>query len=465
MGAGLALFAWFLYLVRPGLASWFDADDLMNIHIYWSRPWSALIKANLAFWSSFYRPGGGLFYKPIYAFWGFHPLPYRIVVLVLLCVNFFLLALVVRQLTGSRWCALMALLLVGINPTFASIYFDTGNIYDILAYLFVWPAFLLYVRCRAAGHLPGWRLSAGLLCLFVLALDCKEISVVLPVAVGLYELFWHPPASWRLAVLWRWVRREGRFAAIGAVLDVVFVAGKRYGPDSLWTKDAYQPHYSGAAYLKSLAHYLQMLIHEPVNITPLGIAAILVAMLIFAAIIRRPSLLWGVAFVLTGVLPLAFIYERGGFAYLVPSVGWAVYVTSLLDWLLEKAAGRRIGLRRAAEALVLVALFGVLAPWQRKWIFMSAHAAHEIQGCFLSYTDQIRALIPDPRRGARIMLLSDADHRDDWDTYFLVFLIYNDPTLTVHRAKVYNDYHAPFIRSSYDYLLDWKDGKFVLVSP
>ena len=141
---GAALLAWFVYLVRGGLASWFDTDDLMNMSIYWVQPWSALLKANLAFWSSFYRPAGGLFYRPIYALWGFHPLPFRIAVLVLLAVNFGLLALVVWQLTGSRWAALVALLLVGINPSFASVYFNTGTIYDILAYTFC----LLYTsRC------------------------------------------------------------------------------------------------------------------------------------------------------------------------------------------------------------------------------------------------------------------------------------------------------------------------------
>ena len=56
---GVALFAWFLFLIRGGLACWFDADDLMNCYYYWSRPWSALAKANLAFWSTYYRPGTG----------------------------------------------------------------------------------------------------------------------------------------------------------------------------------------------------------------------------------------------------------------------------------------------------------------------------------------------------------------------------------------------------------------------
>src|ERR1035441_9662684 len=217
-----------------GLASWFSADDLMNMHIYWARPWPALLKANLAFWSTFYRPAGGLFYRPIFDLWGFHPLPFHIAALALLSVDFALLALVVWQLTGSRWGALIALMLLGINPSASNAYFDTGNIYDVLAYKFFWGAFALYVHSRQAGRPLGWGRLALVFGLFVAALDAKEISVSLPVAVGLYELVWHPPANWRPAELWRWIRQEGRFAVIGGLADIAYIVGKRYGPDSLW---------------------------------------------------------------------------------------------------------------------------------------------------------------------------------------------------------------------------------------
>lgn len=217
MAAGLALYGWFLFLIRGGLASGLGPDDLMNLHYYWFRPWSQLLKATVIFWSSYYRPGGGLFYRSIYALWGFHPLPFRIAALALLSVNFGLLALVVRQLTASRWCALMALVLIGIDPAFSDAYFDTGPIFDVLAYAFVWGAFALYVHIRRSARMPGWGGLALLLSLLVLALDTKEISVLLPVAVGLYELVWHPPANRTFSGLWRWIWREGRYAAIGAI--------------------------------------------------------------------------------------------------------------------------------------------------------------------------------------------------------------------------------------------------------
>jgi hypothetical protein len=462
--AGAALFAWFVFLIRGGLASWFSADDLMNLHLYWTRPWSALLKANLMFWSSFYRPAGGLFYKSIYALWGFHPLPFHIVALALLSVNFGLLAVVVWQLTGSRWGALIALWLVGINPSFGAAYLDTGTIYDVLAYTFFWGGFALYVHLRREGRPLGWGRLALVFAVFVAALDAKEISVSLPVAVGLYESVWHPPAHWKPAELWRWIRQEGRFAAIGGLACVAYVVGKRYGPDSLWLVGPYQPHYSVAAYFQSLSAYLRELIYKPVKVSSWQMAALLLAMLAVAAITRRRSLLWSIGFIAAGVLPLAFIPPRAGFAYLVPSVGWAVYASGLLDWLLESLSGRRLWLRNAAQVVLLAAMVVGLAHWQRKSMRNGAGAEHAEQARYHRYIDQIRALIPTPRKGAHILLLSDAEGRDDYDVLFVIRLSYGDPKLEVHRMTVWKEHNVHVDPRGYDYVLDWVDNRFVLVT-
>ncbi len=464
IAAGLGLFAWFMVLVRVGLAAWFDTDDLMNLHYYWSRPWFALLKANLEFWSSYYRPGGGLFYRLIYAAWGFHPLPFRIAVLVLLSVNFALLAVVVWQLTKSRWSVLIALLLIGINPTFSAAYFDTGTIYDILAFTFFWGAFALYVRFRQSGWSLSWSALALVFVLYAAALESKEIAVTFPVAVGVYELAWHPPLTWKLSELRRWIWQEGRFALIASIAAIAYFLGKRYGPDSLWLVSSYQPHYSAAAYFRSLSTYFRELIYRPVHVNSVEFSTLLAAMVTVAVATRRRCLFWGLGFIFVGVLPLAFIPVRGGFSYMVPAVGWAVYSAGFLDWLVETLAGRRVWLRKAAQAGLLIALFAVLAPWQEKWIGMHAHAALDMQGTQRQNIDQIRALIPSPRRGAHILLLTDAAGIDNYDVFFVIRLYYGDPTLQVDRMRVFRDHHEEAVLKNYDYLLDWKDGRFFLVN-
>jgi len=89
---------------------------------------------------------------------------------------------------------------------------------------------------------------------------------------------------------------------------------------------------------------------------------------------------------------------------------------------------------------------------------MHARAAHEMQGSYTRYIQQIAALIPAPRKGARILLLSDAN------VFFVMRLYYGDPALRVERMKVWRDHNVKTDPSGYDYVLDWVDNHFVLVS-
>jgi hypothetical protein len=95
---------------------------------------------------------------------------------------------------------------------------------------------------------------------------------------------------------------------------------------------------------------------------------------------------------------------------------------------------------------------------------MHAQSAHDMQHRFLRYENQIRALIPAPGKGARILLLSDADGYDDWDVYFLIRLMYGDPKLQAERMTVWRDHHVQVDPHSYDYVLDYANGQFNLIS-
>ncbi|HVN05535.1 MAG TPA: hypothetical protein VMT86_14015 [Bryobacteraceae bacterium] len=455
--AGFALFAWFVFLIRGSLSCWFDADDLMNMHRAWERPWSTLLWANVTFWSSYYRPGGALLYRSLYACWGFHPLPLHIAAFVFLCADFALLAAVVYQLTESRWAALLALLLVGINPTFSAAYFYTGNLYDILAYLFFWAVFVFYVCLRRDGRVPGLRELIILLCLFVAALNAKEIAVSLPPAVALYELIWHPPNGWR------WITQEGRFASIGALFDSVYIIGKQHGPDTLYQYDAYRPHYSLSAYIQSLSHYLHELLYRPSPDWHWQILWVIAGMTAIAAVTRLRCLIWSIGFILIGVLPLSFIATRTGSAYLLPAVGWAVYGAGLASWLVHLIPARQARLRTAVQVILLALLFVLLAPWQYRAFAAHARAVHEAEARFIDYHQQIHSLIPNPPKGAHILLLTDAGGYTDWDVYFLIRLSYADPSLQVERMSVRRAEHKQTNLATYDYLLDWAGRRFVLV--
>ena len=78
---------YFCVLAGDALLVSFAADDMMNLACYHGRTAWELALANLRFYSTFYRPLGGVFYSVLYWFAGLNPLPYRVAIFVLLLVN------------------------------------------------------------------------------------------------------------------------------------------------------------------------------------------------------------------------------------------------------------------------------------------------------------------------------------------------------------------------------------------
>src|SRR5438067_762395 len=103
--AGAALIAaYFTRVLAPSLKAYFSPDDLMNLYRSWSPPLGTLVKANLIFFqnSDFYRPLPSVWYRAIYAFFGFTPLPFHVAYLAILLVNLWLTYCLARRLSGSR---------------------------------------------------------------------------------------------------------------------------------------------------------------------------------------------------------------------------------------------------------------------------------------------------------------------------------------------------------------------------
>jgi hypothetical protein len=75
---GVALFIarWFLYFAGRGIWAPISGDDLMNLHGYLLKTPRTLFLDNLRYWSTAYRPLGGLFYAGLYRLFGFTSLPF-----------------------------------------------------------------------------------------------------------------------------------------------------------------------------------------------------------------------------------------------------------------------------------------------------------------------------------------------------------------------------------------------------
>src|SRR5204862_5406736 len=81
------LIAYFLYFALPARHGGFREDEMMNLWTYWYVGPVQLLFALAKFWTPHYRPGGGLYYLPLYRFFGLNPFPYRIVQIGLLALS------------------------------------------------------------------------------------------------------------------------------------------------------------------------------------------------------------------------------------------------------------------------------------------------------------------------------------------------------------------------------------------
>jgi hypothetical protein len=82
-----ALIAYFLHFALAALRGGFREDEMMSLWIYWHAGALKSLWANVSFWTPFYRPGGALYYLPLYSFYGLNPRPYRITQIIILAAS------------------------------------------------------------------------------------------------------------------------------------------------------------------------------------------------------------------------------------------------------------------------------------------------------------------------------------------------------------------------------------------
>jgi len=248
-------FGWLLLFAHNGLTAPFSGDDLMNLHGYLNRTPVSLMVDNLRYWSTSYRPLGGLFYVALYHCFGFDPLPFRVACFGLLALNLSLLWRFTLGLSGSREVAFLALLIGGYHAWFVDLYYSTGTVYDLLCYAFYLGAFNVYLEVRARGLVPGWRCVGIVAALYVCALNSKEMAVSFPVMLAAYEIIYHGRT---LPRLWR----EGRGVLVTGLLTLPYVAGKLMGAGSLVENPAYRLTISPGRYLDTFHLYLNPLLYQ-----------------------------------------------------------------------------------------------------------------------------------------------------------------------------------------------------------
>jgi hypothetical protein len=432
-------FGWMLLFAHNGLTAPFSGDDLMNLHGYLSRTPLSLMVDNLRYWSTSYRPLGGLFYVALYKRFGFEPLPFRVACFGLLALNLGLLWRFTLRLAGSREVAFLALLIAGYHAWFVDLYYSTGTVYDLLCYSFYLGAFNVYVEVRARGLVLTWRRLGMVAALYVCALNAKEMAVSLPIMLAAYEMIYHGQTLRRLC-------HEGRGVLVTGLLTLPYVVGKLTGAGSLVENPAYRLTISPGHYLDTFHLYLNPLLYQEHVFRDSNTIQLLIGMLVLGLWTRSRPLLFAWCFLLVSLLPVAFIAHYAAFFLYLPMAGWSLYAAVLLVMVRRFVsrllrAGRLQSAPLAALPMLLV-LF--LAPHHRQQSAKTLRIFESVQPPSRELAREMIALRPGLPRGARVLFVGDPFARDEYFLLFLTRLLYRDMSITVDRAPPGQGYDAVF---------------------
>jgi hypothetical protein len=446
--AFLAILFYFLFYARGGVRAHFQPDDMMNLAGYWLRGWWRTVADSLLFWSTAYRPMGGLYYLSIYRVFGLNPLPYRIVALAFLFGGAWFSYRVAYLLTKSRAIALVTGILCCAHATMVDVYYGTDTIYDILANFFALLALLLYIRIRDRGEIPNARQALLIVLLFAAALDSKEISVIVAGSVLSYEVMFH---GWPRH--WNWLKQQGLVPTLLALLALVYIAGKIFGANSLSNVDSYRIVLSKDRYLDNNLAYFRSFFYESFIASRGGLVALDIGLLLLFSH-TRPVVRWCAFYVLTVTLPISFIATRGGSSLLLPLFGWAF----LIPLLLVSIWTRKWAIYLSLTLLCLYCVETTYGYWQpQPQIFFKNEEKT------WKAISQLKQLHFQPRHGSRVMIINDP-WKHDWDMIFIAELAWDDPSLQVTLANRLPAPPGPEELAKYDSVLEFgPDGQLRVV--
>jgi hypothetical protein len=451
-----AIVALFFYLAGGALREFFSGDDLMNLYKYLEQPLAHWCRGVLTFWSSaYFRPLGGVMYVSLYQIFGFHPLPFKIVLFALLLANLGLYFRFAAQITRSTQSALFAMLLCFYHAAFGALYLNFGTIYDTLGYFFFLVAFLAYLAWRGGGT-PGTLIT--LLVCYILGLTAKEIVVSLPVLLLLYEaVFGRSLAEEKV----RWPLRRGLPVTLCAGITIVYLAGKMLGPNPLTENPLYQPHFTLDQYGINSAHYLLELFYLDQAPAPTAAIWVLASLVIAALLLRSRLMLFSALSIIVTQLPVSFIAPRGAFAIYIAFGFWALYVVALI----EAVTGlfRRPRLAAAVFAASAIALTMVHLHEKVRYdpTFTDQPRAY---GAMSAQLDQWRFRIP---QEGRVLLLNDPfpPHWGDYDPQFLISLHEGTTRAVVNRVRIASAFFPITEIGAYQYVIDFNGGWKLLQVP
>ena len=432
-----ALIAYFLHFALAALRGGFREDEMMNLHVYWDAGALKSLLANVYFWTPFYRPGGALYYLPLYSFYGLNPRPYRIAQIIILTASIPILYHLARSVASSRSVAFLASLAVCYHAQMANLVFVGAFIYDVLCGFFYFVALTYYIRIRERGTQLRPAQLLAFLALYVCALNSKEMAVSLPLIILIYEILKCPPqAEWKGLI--RWTRTSASAALFSGLLTAIYIFGKTQGSGALIKLDPYRPRYSWTTFMDSNSRFVSQFFYQfPTHIISHTGLLSLWALIFLYAFMRRDRMLRLMAFWIVIVpLPIAFLIPfRGGASLYLLFFGWAMILAKLASDLILLTSKFFVLTRQPWAALrvsMTLALAFSLACFTQSehtrfgspWLRAGELTSHVIQA--------LRSLDLHPAPGSTILLLlKENPFHNKWNPFYIASLVWNDHSLRI----------------------------------
>ncbi len=402
----LATIAAFLPALGNGFVSWDDPKNFVDNPHYRGLGWAQLKWMFTTFHMGLYMPLSWLTLGLDYLLWGMSPVGYHLTSLLLhaatalafyfLSLRLLRLALPAAAESDLRLGAVAAALFWAVHPLRVESVAWATERRDVLSGLFYVSAVIAYLKAVAAGGGRPRRWYWGSVGLFGGALLSKSMTVTLPAALlvlDLYPLGRLGPGRWLDRRVW--FEKLPYFALAAAAAVLAFVANSQIGNRPSWQDMGLLPRlfltaYGFSAYLFNTAapFALSPLYPLDVTITWFHLGSALAAAVVAAIAWRRwPALTAVTVIYAVTLLPVSGFFHNGPqsaadrYTYLA-CLGWAVLVGALAAW---RWKGTRVV--RAVLAAWIAAL--MVLSWQQTEIW------HDSVSLWL----RVLSLYPDSRAG------------------------------------------------------------------
>lgn len=459
----LLLIAYFLHFALPARHGGFREDEMMNIWTYWYLGAFKSILGFVKFWTPYYRPGGVLYYLPLYHFFGLNPLPYRVVQICLVAASIPIAYYLAQLLASSRAIAFLTVLALCYHPYVANLIFVGAFIYDVLCGLFYFAALTYYIHIREKTATLRPLQLVLFLALYVCALNSKEMAVTLPAMVLIYELLKSlPRANWKSFLSWSW--RCAGPSLIAAGMTAIYVYNKIYGTGSVIRFDAYRPSYSWNNFLTSNARFVGELFYAPEKVSPTALLLLWAAVFIYAFWSRDRMLQLMAFWVVIVPLPIAFLIPiRGGGCLYILLFGWAMICAKAACDLIALVLDRKSPNRaiRVGLVSVLALSLAVFTHWQNQRLGTAANLLSVGQKVshVISAFDSLNVK---PAPHSTVLLKPDPQlFQNKWQPLFIASLIWNDHSLEIWIDKVSEI--APEQLGKADYVISLTEFKTTVI--